>query len=378
VTLSTTKRPVIRGIAPAVMALAGSLALAACGAANEKSAAAGGGAAGGTSAHQLSGTLNGAGSSAQQAAMQAWTASFSGQQPGVTVNYDPVGSGGGRDQFLSGGTDFAGSDAALTDDEVAKAQARCGSAGYFELPDYISPIALVYNLPGVKSLQLSPATTAKIFSGAVTTWNDPAIKADNPNATLPSTTITPVHRSDSSGTTTNFTDWLHQTVPTLWTHDAGGDWPLSGGEAGAQTSGLIAAVKGGQGTIGYADDSQAGGLGVARIKVGSSYVAPSAGGAARVVSSSGDVTGRGRYDHALSINRTTTDPHEYPLVLVSYHIGCIQYPDANKADLVKAFFGYVVSRQGQQAAASSAGSAPISDSSRRTALQAIDAIRAGG
>jgi phosphate transport system substrate-binding protein len=230
----------------------------------------------------------------------------------------------------------------------------------------------------LKHLQLSPETAAKIFRGTITTWDDPAIEADNPNATLPSSTITPVHRSDNSGTTTNFTDWLHQTAPSVWTDDAGGDWPLSGGEAGAQTSGLVAAVKGGQGTIGYADDSQAGGLGVARIKVGSTYVAPSAEAAARVVSSSQDVTGRSRYDHALTINRTTTDPGEYPLVLVSYHIGCVQYPDANKADLMKAFFGYVVSKQGQQAAASSAGSAPISDSSRQTALQAIDAITAGG
>jgi phosphate transport system substrate-binding protein len=365
-------------VLPAVGAVAGSIALAGCSAANETAAASGGGAANESSAQQLSGTLNGAGSSAQQAAMQAWTASFSGGQPGVTVNYDPVGSGGGRDQFLSGGTDFAGSDAALTDDEVIKAESRCGSAGYFELPDYISPVAVVYNLPGVKDLQLSAATTAKIFSGKVTTWNDPAIRADNPNATLPSTTITPVHRSDSSGTTTNFTDWLHQTAPSVWTDEPGGEWPRKGGEAGAQTSGLIAAVKGGQGTIGYADDSQAGGLGIAKIKVGSSYVAPNAQGAAKVVSSSKDLPGRSRYDHALSLNRTTTDPTEYPLVLVSYHIGCIRYSDADTADLMKAFFTYLVSPQGQQAAASSAGSAAISDSSRQTALQAIDAITAGG
>jgi phosphate transport system substrate-binding protein len=362
----------------AVGAVVGTLALAGCGAANETAAASGAGTATSSAAKQLSGTLDGAGSSAQQAAMQAWSASFSGQQSGVTVNYDPVGSGGGRDQFLSGGTDFAGSDAALSDDEVTKAQSRCGGGGYFELPDYISPIAVVYNLPGVKDLRLSPETAAKIFSGTITTWNDPAITADNPNAKLPGTTITPVHRSDDSGTTKNVTDWLHQTAPSVWTNEAGGTWPLSGGEAGAQTSGLIAAVKGGQGTIGYADDSQAGGLGVAKIKVGSDYVGPSAEGAAKVVSSSKDVTGRSQYDHALSLNRTTTDSSEYPLVLVSYHIGCIRYPDANKADLMKAFFDYVVSKNGQQAAASSAGSAAISDSSRQTALQAIDAIKAGG
>jgi phosphate transport system substrate-binding protein len=116
---------------------------------------------------------------------------------------------------------------------------------------------------------------------------------------------------------------------------------------------------------------------VAKIKVGSSYVAPSAEAAAKVVSTSKEVSGRGQYDHALSLNRTTTDASEYPLVLVSYHIGCIQYPDQNTADAMKAFFSYVVSADGQQTAAKSAGSAPISDSSRQTAQQAIDAIKAG-
>jgi phosphate transport system substrate-binding protein len=374
VTFSSSTRPVTRGIAPAVLALAGSLALAACGAANE-TAAANGAAAGST--ERLSGTLDGAGYSAQQAAMQAWTAGFTGQQPGVTVNYDPVGSGGGREQFLSGGVAFAGSDAALTDDEAKKAEARCGSAGYFELPDYVSPIAVVYNLPGVKDLRLSPDTAAKIFKGAITTWNDPAIEADNPGAKLPATAITPVHRSDDSGTTKNFTDWLHQTAPSVWTDEAGGTWPISGGEAGAQTSGMVAAVKAGAGAIGYADESQAAGLGVAKIKVGNAYVPPTAEGAAAVVGTSKQVDGRGRYDHALTINRTTTDSTEYPLVLVSYHIGCLQYPDKHTADLVKAFFAYVVSAEGQQSAARSAGSAPIDDTSRQAALQALGAVTSG-
>src|SRR3954449_9663165 len=118
---------------PVAMALAGSLALAACGAANESDSGSGSSDASG-SAEQLSGTLNGAGSSAQQAAMQGWTAGFSKEQPDVTVNYDPVGSGGGRTQFIAGGVDFAGSDAALKDDEAAQATARCGTDGIFELP----------------------------------------------------------------------------------------------------------------------------------------------------------------------------------------------------------------------------------------------------
>jgi phosphate transport system substrate-binding protein len=192
----STKRRAI----PVAMALAGSLALAACGAANE-SASSSGTSDAGSSTEQLSGTLDGAGSSAQQAAMQGWTAGFSTEQPDVTVNYDPVGSGGGREQFLSGGVDFAGSDAYLSDDEVTKAKDRCGGGDVFELPNYISAIAVVYNLPGVDELNLSPDTIAKIFAGSITTWDDPAITADNPDAQLPGTAITPVHRCYKSGTT---------------------------------------------------------------------------------------------------------------------------------------------------------------------------------
>jgi phosphate transport system substrate-binding protein len=380
--LSTKIRPgtrghsVGKGWAPLTVALAGSLALAGCGAANE-SGSGGGGAAAGGSAEQLSGTLNGAGSTAQQAAMQGWTAGFSARQPDVTVNYDPVGSGGGRQQFLSGGVDFAGSDAALTADELTKAADRCGASGVFELPNYISAIAVVYNLPGVGELNLSPDTIARIFTGAITTWNDPAIAADNPGASLPATTITPVHRSDDSGTTTNFTDYLSKAAGDVWTDEPGGTWPRQGGEAGNGTSGVISAVKAGEGAIGYADESQAGELGVAKVKVGDTFVAPTPEAAAKVVEGSQVASGRGQYDFAYEINRTTTATDEYPVVLVSYHVGCVQQGDKSKADLLKAFESYVISADGQQAAARQAGSAPISDTVRTQSQKAVDAITAG-
>jgi len=356
-------------------ALAGTLALTACGASNE-----GGGTTGsaGSSAAQLSGDLVGAGSSAQQAAMQAWQAGFNSAQPGVTFSYDPVGSGGGREQFLAGGTDFAGSDAALSDDELAAANQRCGSAGPFELPNYISAIAVVYHLDGVTDLNLSPATVAGIFSGSITTWNDPAIAADNPGATLPGTAITPVHRGDKSGTTKNFTDYLAKAAPEAWSAGAVEEWPTNGGEAANGTSGMVDAVKAGAGTIGYADESQAGELGIAKVKVGDQFVAPSPEGAAAVVANSERVAGRGQNDLAVSVNRTTTSADEYPVVLVSYHIGCFQYADQAKADLVKAFESYVVSKEGQQAAADNAGSSPITDDARAAAQTVIDGISVSG
>src|SRR3954454_9131570 len=361
---------------PVAMALAGSLALAACGASNESDTGSGSSDASG-SAEQLSGTLNGAGSSAQQAAMQGWTAGFSKSQPDVTVNYDPVGSGGGREQFISGGVDFAGSDAALSDDEVTQAQQRCDGGDVFELPNYISAIAVVYNLPGVSDLQLSPDTIAKLFAGTITTWNDPAIAADNPDAQLLSTAITPVHRGDKSGTTKNFTDYLSKAAGDVWTAGAVEEWPTSGGEAGNGTSGVISSVSNGQGTIGYADESQAGDLGIAKIKVGEDFVAPSPEAAAAVVANSDRVEGRGELDLAISVNRTTTSADEYPVVLVSYHIGCVQYDDQAKADAVKAFEAYVISKDGHAAAAKAAGSSPITDDAREQAQKVVDAITAG-
>jgi phosphate transport system substrate-binding protein len=355
------------------MALAGSLALAACGASNESSSGGGSGDAS-SSAEQLSGTINGAGSSAQQAAVQGWTAGFNKDQPDVTVNYDPVGSGGGRQQFIAGGVDFAGSDAYLTDDELTQAKQRCGGGDVFELPNYISAIAVVYNLPGVSDLNLSPDTIGKIFSGSITTWDDPAIKADNPNAQLPSTAITAVHRGDKSGTTKNFTDYLAKAAPTSWTGGAVDEWPTQGGEAANGTSGVISAVQAGEGAIGYADESQAGNLGIAKVKVGSDWVKPSAEGAAAVVENSQVKSGRGQYDFAYDINRTPTDKSQYPLVLVSYHIGCVQYDSADTAKLVQAFEGYVISEAGQKAAADQAGSSPISDTLRQQSQKAVDAI----
>ena len=371
-TLSTKTRAI-----PLSLALAGTLALAACGAANEGGSDAAAG-SGSDSGEQLSGTLNGAGASSQQAAMQGWTAGFSSAQPDVTINYDPVGSGGGREQFLAGGVEFAGSDSALDDEELTQATERCGDAGVFELPNYISPIAVVYNLEGVDELNLSPETVAGIFAQKITTWNDPAIAEDNPDADLPDTAITPVNRADDSGTTKNFTEYLSAVAGDVWTDEPDGVWPIDGGEAAQGTSGVVQAVGAGNGAIGYADLSQAGDLGVAKIGVGEEFVEPAAEGAAAVVEASENVEGRGDYDFAIEVARDTKESGQYPIVLVSYHIGCVQYDDQETADLVKAFMGYVISEEGQQAAAQAAGSAPISDALRQEGQTAVDAIAAAG
>lgn len=356
------------------VALASTLALTACGASNESDSGSSGG--GSSDGAELSGELVGAGASSQQAAMEAWQAGFEGEYPDVTFSYDPVGSGGGREQFLAGSTAFAGSDAALDDEELAEAQERCAGGEVFELPNYISPIAVIFNVEGVDELNLSAATIAGIFSGAITTWNDPAIAADNPDATLPATTITPVHRADDSGTTDNFTDYLFQAAGEVWTSEPDGVWPLPGGEAANQTSGVVEVVTSVDGAIGYADASRAGDLGVVNIGVGEDFVAPSAESASAVVENSPALEGRGEYDFAIEVNRATEGSGEYPIVLISYHIGCIEYDDQSTADNVRAFMEYVISEDGQTTAEENAGSAPISDSLREQAQGAVEAITA--
>ena len=155
-----------------------------------------------------------------------------------------------------------------------------------------------------------------------------------------------MHRSDDSGTTDNFTDYLSAASDGAWTYDPDGVWPIQGGEAAEGTSGLVAAVKSGEGTIGYADESQAGGLGIAALKVGEEYVAPSAEAAAKVVAVSPRVEGRGANDMAIEVDRTTTESGAYPLILLSYLIACPTYDDANEAALVKGFLSYIVSEDG--------------------------------
>jgi phosphate transport system substrate-binding protein len=357
---------------PTVAALGLALSLSACGAANES----GGAAASQSDGPQLSGTLNGAGSSAQEAAQGAWQSGFQTKNPDVTVNYDPVGSGGGREQFLAGGVDFAGSDSYLSDEELTASKKVCNGATAIEVPNYVSPIALVYNLDGVQGLQLSAKTAAGIFDGKITTWNDPAIKAENPGATLPGDRIVPVHRADESGTTDNFTQWLSAAGEGAWAHEPDGVWPIKGGEGAQGTSGVIEAVTNGKGTIGYADESQAGDLSVASIKVGDVYVAPEAAAASKVVDVSPRVEGRADNDMAVAVDRTTTEPGAYPLVLVSYVIACPTYADQAKAELVKSYLTYVLGTDGQSAAAETAGSAPLSTAFGKDAVAAVDQIAA--
>lgn len=344
------------------------LALTACTAVNERGNGPGGGPG-------LTGTISGAGASSQEAAQAAWQAGFVESNPGVTVNYDPIGSGGGREQFVNGGSDFGGTDAYLDEKELAGAKERCGQV--VELPVYVSPVALVFNLEGVDKLNLSPETIAKIFNQEITTWNDPEIAADNPDAQLPDTPITPVNRSDESGTTENFLEYLSAAAPEAWPHEVSGDWPVAGGEAAQGTSGVVQAVRNGNGAIGYADASQAGELSTVSVGVGDEFVDFSPDAAAKVLEVSERIEGRGEYSYAYDLARDTTESGTYPIVLVSYALACTNYDDSGKAELVRSYFEYMLSAEGQDMAAENAGSAPLSYTLRKDLEPAVAAIGSG-
>ena len=194
------------------------LSVTACGAGNESEA--GGGDGGGDAV-----TLDGGGATSQAKAQGVWRANYQ-DESGNTVNYEEVGSGTGRENFNSGAYVFAGSDSYMNDDEgeLSAAEENCGSDP-IEVPAYVSPIAVAFNVEGVDSLNMTAETIANVFNGTITKWNDDAIAADNEGVDLPDTAIAIIHRSDDSGTTTNFTDYLFKASDGAWATEADGLWP---------------------------------------------------------------------------------------------------------------------------------------------------------
>lgn len=328
----------------------------------------------------ISGNFSGAGASSQQAAVEAWIAGFQGTNPEAKIAYNPSGSGAGVQTFLTGATAWAGSDKALADDEVEQSKSVCAEGTAFDVPVYISPIAVVFNLKGVsdagKHINMDAATIAKIFDGKITKWNDPAIADQNKDLKLPDTAITVVHRSDKSGTTQNFVSYFKDVTPDNWTYDLSENWPNEVGQGAKGTSGVISTVKQADGTIGYADFSQVGDLGTVAVKVGDKYNEISAEAGSKVIADSKqDDTVKGDNRIVIKINHATEAEGAYPIVLVSYDIVCPAYKDTKQAEFAKAWLTYVTSDEGQKAAQDAAGTAPLPSSLKSEITKSIEAIK---
>jgi phosphate transport system substrate-binding protein len=361
------------------LAAAGTLLLAACGSDNNSTppAASGGSSTAAAPAIKCpSGSVNLtlAGSTAQQNAISTWAKTYENACSGVNINNGLGGSGAGVTQFEAGTIDWAGSDFPLSATDQPKADARCKTGPAIDLPMAPGPIALGYNLPGVTSLNLSSSTIAKIFSGKITKWNDAAIAKDNPGATLPSMGIQTFHRSDSSGTSFNFTNYLANEAKADWTSGANKQWPAPGGQ-GDKGSALVSQdVKKTAGGIGYFELSYA-----TQQSIPYAAVSNAAGKFVQLTQANttnfigkAKVTGTGK-DLALSFDYTNTDADAYPNVLVTYEIVCTSGNTAAKLDALKGFLGYAASTAGQNAIVSQ-GYVPLPENIRTQVASAVSSL----
>lgn len=318
----------------------------------------------------FSGSLSAEGSTAQQNAITQAISSYQTKCSGAKVSYNGTGSGAGITKFIAKQIDFAGSDSALNPDkgEPAKAKAACGSDA-LDIPMVTGPISVAYNVKGVDKLNLTPQLIAKIFAGKITTWNDPAIAAANKGVTLPSTKISVFFRSDSSGTTDNFTNYMNTVDPADWPAGHDKSWKGSVGQGKAKTAGVASAVKSTDGGIGYVEWGYAiqNKLNMASVN-GVPLTAESAGKAVEAAK----VVGTGK-DLSLKIDYKTKAAGAYPIILVTYEVVCSKYADATKAKDIKAFLNYMASSD-FQSQLTGVGAAPLPAPIQSKVVESINSI----
>ncbi len=318
----------------------------------------------------LSGTLDGQGSSFQDTFEQAVAADFGGavEDAGgdVTVTYTKSGSSDGKKALADKTVDFAGSDSAIKDEEAAS----YGDRTILYFPIVGGPIAIPYKLDGVDSLNLSAEVIAKIFQVEITKWNDPLIAADNPDVELPATSITVVHRSDGSGTTKNFTKWLVGAAPDTWKLDSGEEVDWDPGTQGVEKStGVTSVVASTEGAIGYADLADAAKQDLAVALVGNAagdFVAPTPDSASAALAAA-EVADDLTYD-PLGVEADGA----YPITSPTWILVDQVQADAANAELLKAYLTYVLTTG--QAQAKQLLYAPLPAELAEQALAQVDQI----
>ncbi|WP_077081009.1 phosphate ABC transporter substrate-binding protein PstS [Mycobacterium numidiamassiliense] len=320
-------------------------------------------------------TLKASGSTAQANAMTRFVKAFEQACPGQTLDYTADGSGAGISEFTGNQTDFGGSDSPLAPSEYDAAHQRCGSPAW-DLPVVFGPIAITYNVKGVTSLNLDAPTAAKIFKGAITSWNDPAIQALNPGVTLPAEPIRVVFRSDMSGTTDNFQKYLDAASRGAWGRGTGKAFNGGVGEGAKGNDGTSSAVKTIEGAITYNEWSfaEAKKLSMAKIvtPAGRDAVAISTDSVGKTIAGAA-VVGR---DNDMVLDTVSfynpTQPGAYPIVMATYEIVCSKYADPQVGTAVRAFLESALGT-GQDGLADN-GYIPIPNAWKSWLLNSVNAI----
>ena len=360
------------------MTAVAALTLTACGSDNNAGTSSSSAASGSSSASAADcggkTSLTAEGSTAQQNAIAEFNKVWGQVCSGKTLAYNPTGSGAGVDQFIAKQVDFAGSDSALSDEQGPKAAERCGGNPAWNLPLVFGPVALAYNVEGADKLIINGEVLAKIFQGQITKWNDPAIAALNSGASLPDADITPIYRSDSSGTTDNFQKYLAAAAPQAWTKGAGKEFQGGAGEGAQKSSGVVQAIQATPGGIGYVEKgfAQQAGLKVAQIDSGGGAVELTDESTQKAVDTA-KFKAEGN-DLSLDLNAlyASKEAGVYPLMLATYEIVCSKGYDADTAAGVKSFLT-VAANEGQ-ANLSAAGYVPLPDAFKERLLKSVDAI----
>ncbi|WP_428341483.1 phosphate ABC transporter substrate-binding protein PstS [Mycobacterium sp.] len=319
--------------------------------------------------------LTAEGSTAQLNAIALFNMDWSQLCPGKQLAYNPTGSGAGREQFIARHVDFAGSDSPLSGDQIDAAADRCNGNPAWHLPIVFGPIAIAFNLDGVKHLVVNADVLAKIFSGAITSWNDPAIVTLNPGVSLPNSRISPIYRSDSSGTTDNFQKYLAAAAPDSWTRGAGSEFQGGVGEGAQKSAGIIQAVHSASGTIGYVEKGYADQSGVpyAQISVGGHVVTLTDDAAREAIDGATFVGAGNNMELDLKSMFRPRITGAYPLVQATYEIVCSKGYDPATSAAVKSLL--TVAADNAQSGLSTAGYVPLPDTFKRRLLAAIHAIQ---
>lgn len=320
--------------------------------------------------------LTAEGSTSQQNAIALFNQAWGKSCPGKNLSYNPTGSAAGRDQFIAGHVDFAGSDSPLSADQVEAAAKRCNQNPAWHLPLVFGPVVLTYHLSGVADLVLSPDVLARIFSGTITNWTDPAIAALNPGSTFPDLKVTPIYRSDSSGTTDNFQKYLGVAAPQHWFRGAGSEFQGGVGEGAQKSAGVVQAVQTTPGAIGYVEKGfvDQANMRFARIDSGSGAVAVSDESAHAALEST-RFENEGSNDLRLDLSSLygSKVAGAYPLVMVTYEIVCSNGYGPETAAGVKSFL--TVAAGSGQNGLPTAGYVPLPGKFKQRLVAAIEAIQ---